>query len=54
MSAAAPAKAEGEARLSDEVDTVDWIDPIAGPPSPTTPGLAEILASAARIERRRG
>jgi 8-oxo-dGTP diphosphatase len=40
----------GEARLSDEVDAVDWIDPAAGLPSPTTPGLAEILANAARIE----
>jgi 8-oxo-dGTP diphosphatase len=39
----------GEARLSDEVDAVDWIDPAVGPPSPTTPGLSEILASAARI-----
>jgi ADP-ribose pyrophosphatase YjhB (NUDIX family) len=41
----------GEARLSDEVDAVDWIDP-AYPPSPATPGLGEILASAARIEGR--
>jgi hypothetical protein len=32
----------------DEVDAVDWIDP-AGPLSPTTRGLGEILASAARI-----
>jgi 8-oxo-dGTP diphosphatase len=40
----------GEARTSDEVDAVDWIDPAAGPPSPTTPGLSEILASAAWIE----
>ena len=43
----------GEPRLSDEVDAVDWIDAEAGPPSPTTRGLAEILASAARIERER-
>jgi 8-oxo-dGTP diphosphatase len=43
----------GEARLSDEVDAVDWIDAEAGPPSPTTPGLSEILASAARIESQR-
>jgi ADP-ribose pyrophosphatase YjhB (NUDIX family) len=42
----------GEARLSDEVDAVDWIDPAAALPSPTTPGLAEILASAARIGGR--
>jgi 8-oxo-dGTP diphosphatase len=40
----------GDARLSDEIDAVDWVDLAAGPPSPTTPGLAEILASAARIE----
>ena len=39
---------KGEARLSDEVDATDWIDP-AVPPSPATPGLGEILASAARI-----
>ena len=44
----------GEPRLSDEVDAVDWIDPAAGLPSPTTPGLAEILMSAARIEREQG
>jgi 8-oxo-dGTP diphosphatase len=43
----------GEPCLSDEVDAVDWIDPAAGPPSPTTPGLGEILTSAARIERQR-
>jgi 8-oxo-dGTP diphosphatase len=41
----------GEPRLSDEVDAVDWIDP-AAPLSPATPGLGEILASAARIESR--
>jgi 8-oxo-dGTP diphosphatase len=39
----------GEARPSDEVDAVDWIDPEAGPPSPTTPGLGEILMRASRI-----
>jgi hypothetical protein len=33
----------GEARLSDEVDAVDWVDPAAGSPSPTTLGLGEIL-----------
>jgi 8-oxo-dGTP diphosphatase len=43
----------GEARLSDEVDEIDWIDPVASPPSPATPGLSEILASAARIEGQR-
>jgi 8-oxo-dGTP diphosphatase len=41
----------GEARAIDEIDAVDWIDPAAGPPSPTTPGLGEILTSAARIAR---
>jgi len=40
-----------EARVSDEVDAIDWIDPDGAPPSPTTPGLSEILANAARIER---
>ena len=40
----------GEVRASDEVDAIDWIDPTADPPSPTTPGLSEILASAAGIE----
>jgi 8-oxo-dGTP diphosphatase len=43
----------GEPRLSDEVDRFEWIDPDAGPPSPTTPGLSEILMDAARIERLR-
>jgi 8-oxo-dGTP diphosphatase len=43
----------GQARLSDEVDVVDWIDPNTGLPSPTTPELGETLTSAARIERRR-
>jgi 8-oxo-dGTP diphosphatase len=40
----------GEPRLSDEVDAVDWTDPASDLPSPTTPELAEVLASAARIE----
>ena len=44
----------GEPRLSEEVDAVDWIDPAAELPSPTTPELSEVLASAARIEGRRG
>jgi 8-oxo-dGTP diphosphatase len=44
----------GEPRLSAEVDAVDWIDPMSPLPSPTTPELGEILASAARIERRGG
>jgi 8-oxo-dGTP diphosphatase len=42
----------GEPRAIDEIDAVDWIDPDAPPPSPTTPGLGEILASAARIASR--
>jgi ADP-ribose pyrophosphatase YjhB (NUDIX family) len=44
----------GKAKVSDEVDRVDWIDPAAVTPSPTTPGLSEILASAARIESQCG
>jgi 8-oxo-dGTP diphosphatase len=44
----------GEPRLSDEVDAVEWIDPGADLPSPTTPELAEVLARAARIVRRGG
>jgi 8-oxo-dGTP diphosphatase len=43
----------GETRLSDEVDAFEWIDPAAALPSPTTPELGEVLASAARIERER-
>jgi 8-oxo-dGTP diphosphatase len=43
-----------KARLSEEVDRVEWIDPAAVPPPPTTPGLSEILADAARIERLHG
>ena len=42
----------GEPRLSDEVDAVEWIDPAAAPPSPSTPEFGEILMSAARIERQ--
>jgi hypothetical protein len=37
--------------LSDEVDAVEWIDPAASLPSPTTPKLGDVLMSAARIER---
>ena len=44
----------GEPRLSDEVDAVEWIDPGADLPSPTTPELAEVLARAARIVKRCG
>jgi 8-oxo-dGTP diphosphatase len=40
----------GEPRLSDEVDAVEWVDPAGPLPSPTTPELGEVLASAARIE----
>ena len=40
----------GEPRLSDEVDAVDWINLAAALPSPPTPELGEVLASAARIE----
>jgi 8-oxo-dGTP diphosphatase len=43
----------GEPSLGDEVDAVDWIDPVADLPSPTSPGLGEVLTSAARIERER-
>jgi hypothetical protein len=42
----------GEPRLGDEVDAVDWINPSAGLPSPTTPELGEVLMSAARIASR--
>lgn len=44
----------GEPRLSDEVDAVDWIDPADPLPSPTTPELGEVIASAARIETQHG
>jgi len=40
----------GEPRFSNEVDRVEWIDPAAVLPSPTTPGLSGIIAGAARIE----
>jgi ADP-ribose pyrophosphatase YjhB (NUDIX family) len=43
----------GEPRFSDEVDRIEWIDPAGVLLSPTTPGLADILAAAARIERGR-
>ena len=41
----------GEARVSDEIDAVSWIDPNGRVPHPATPELGEILASAARIAR---
>jgi ADP-ribose pyrophosphatase YjhB (NUDIX family) len=43
----------GEPSLGDEVDAVDWIDPVADLPSPTSPELGEVLTSAARIESER-
>jgi hypothetical protein len=39
---------------SDEVDAVEWIDPAAPLPSPTTPELGEVLARAAQIEAEHG
>ena len=33
-----------------KIDAAEWIDPAAGLPSPSTPGLGEVLMSAARIE----
>ena len=39
----------GEGRISAEVDEVAWIDPADCGSLPTTPGLAEVLESAARI-----
>ena len=41
----------GEARVSDEIDAISWIDPCGCVPHPATPELGEILASAARIAR---
>jgi 8-oxo-dGTP diphosphatase len=42
----------GEPGPSDEVDAVDWIDPAAALPAPTTPELGEVLVAATRIERQ--
>ncbi len=39
----------GEAQTSDEADRVTWIDPTALRDLPTTPGLEEMLARAARL-----
>ena len=39
----------GEAKTSEEVDSVLWIDPGACGDLPTTPGLANILAKAASL-----
>ena len=44
---------DGEPRLSDEVDAVDWVDPAGALPAPTTPELSKVLARAARIEGQR-
>jgi 8-oxo-dGTP diphosphatase len=41
----------GEARVSEEMDGLTWIEPSACGALPTTPGLADILESAQRIER---
>lgn len=43
----------GEASVSDELDTVAWIEPATCATLTTTPGLSEILESASRIERER-
>ncbi len=41
----------GEARVSNEIDAVAWIEPGGSESLLTTPELGEILASARRIER---
>ena len=43
--------ARGEAGVSDELDAVAWIEPETCATFATTPGLPEIVESAARIER---
>jgi 8-oxo-dGTP diphosphatase len=45
--------ARGEARVSEEVDAVAWVDPAALGTLLTTPELEEIVAGAARIESGR-
>jgi ADP-ribose pyrophosphatase YjhB (NUDIX family) len=40
---------DGEARPSVEADSVLWVDPLAPIQAPATPGLADILANAARL-----
>jgi 8-oxo-dGTP diphosphatase len=40
---------DGEARVSPEADSVLWVDPVAPIEAPTTPGLAAVLAKAARL-----
>jgi 8-oxo-dGTP diphosphatase len=44
---------KGEARASEEMDAVAWIEPGACASLSTTPELGDILASAARIESER-
>jgi ADP-ribose pyrophosphatase YjhB (NUDIX family) len=39
----------GDGRASEEADSVIWVDPTSLAHLPTTPGLEEILARAARI-----
>jgi 8-oxo-dGTP diphosphatase len=39
----------GEAKTSEEADSVVWVDPVALGDLPTTPGLGNILAKAARL-----
>jgi 8-oxo-dGTP diphosphatase len=41
----------GEARASDEADSILWVDPDSPLEAPTTPGLGLILARAAQIAR---
>ena len=41
----------GEPRTSHEIDATQWIDPARCSALTTTPGLMDIVASAARIER---
>jgi 8-oxo-dGTP diphosphatase len=43
----------GEARPSDELDVIAWIEPAACGSLPTTPGLGDILARAAALEKER-
>jgi 8-oxo-dGTP diphosphatase len=42
----------GEPRLSDEVDAVDWVDPAGPLPEPNTPELGDVLTRAARLAGR--
>ena len=41
----------GQARASDEADSILWVDPASPLEAPTTPGLGLIIARAARIAR---